>query len=87
LTLTIIVSGEFAAGAFAMKCRDFHSEWLATPNELSEAACAHAGQCTRCAEFAQSVRNFDRRLIEAMCVSAPEFVSCKDFMEILAHEA
>lgn len=70
-----------------MNCRDFHAECLATPNELSEAARAHMSQCTFCAESAENVRDFDRRLVTALCVSVPAYLTSRKFMEVLTREA
>ena len=55
-----------------MNCLEFHREKLADPRRLSDAALAHARQCSACSSFAAGVDEAERDLESALAVPVPE---------------
>lgn len=55
-----------------MNCIDVHRKLTAEPNSQDEAVMAHIEQCPACANFLNSIQNFDESLNTAINVDIPD---------------
>ena len=55
-----------------MNCIDIHRKLTAEPNSQDEAVMAHIEQCPACANFLNSIQNFDESLSAAVNVDIPD---------------
>ncbi len=55
-----------------MNCLEFRRTSLSEPNTASQAFLVHRAACPDCARFAESVRSFDQKLLDAMRIPVPD---------------
>lgn len=55
-----------------MNCIDVHRKLITEPNNRDDAVNAHLSECSACANFAESVKQFDRSIHNATSINVPD---------------